>query len=359
MQIPRHPQLKISQRREFVEENFLRPVRTAFTPEIPELWQQGLSEVERNWKRIYDHRNLESLRGYPVLDPHQILRTGLRDEGRFKKYLVCWMVMRLPWLYRTTNRENVSLSPSSQPQSGSSSTKVSSNRFPHSQEWRDYLTSVASRLGLLPAINHGSSSEGSRKRRKTTGSDLDTLFGIEWPDHIGAVDVTWQGSVVVTEADIGTGQFHIPSSTTKQIIWDLCEHNFRLEFLALDRCIWDRQRLSTVRAERREEMIRNCFPQQSLVLLNIPHYDMGLGAKGYEDRYEYVEAFREVLATWLGIGAQTLRTMSAVRREGQRVSGAYPDEVYAVERVAYRFYCQTFFDYFGRAPTVPRMMPTA
>jgi len=71
MQIPHHPQLKISQQREFVEENFLHPVRTAFTPKIPELWQQGLSE--RNWKRIYDHRNLESLRGYPVLDPHQIL----------------------------------------------------------------------------------------------------------------------------------------------------------------------------------------------------------------------------------------------------------------------------------------------
>lgn len=331
-----------------------------FTPMTPEMWQQGLSEVDRNWRRIYDHNNLESLRGYPVLDPHQILRMGTRDEGRFKKYLICWMVMRLPWLYRTTNRESApSSTTSSQRQPTPSSTKDSSDRFPRSQDWRDYLAAVASRLGLLQSVYHNSNPGGSNKRRKTTGSDLDALFGIEWPDHIGAVDVTWQGSVVVAEADFGTNQFIIPPSTIRQIIWDLCEHNFRLEFLALDRCIWARHRMSTSGAERREEMIRNCFPQQSLVLLNLPRNDIGLGAQMFEDRYEYVEAFREVLATWPGAGAQTLRTMSAVRREGGRVSEAYRDEVHAVERVAYRFYCQTFFDYFGRAPTVPHVLPSA
>jgi len=117
--------------------------------------------------------------------------------------------------------------------------------------------------------------------------------------------------------------------------------------------------MSTSGAERREEMIWNCFPQQSLVLLNLPRNDIGLGAQMFEDRYEYVEAFREVLATWPGAGAQTLQTMSAVCREGGRVSEAYWDEVHAVERVAYRFYCQTFFDYFGRAPTVPHVLPSA
>jgi len=159
---------------------------------------------------------------------------GTRDEGRFKKYLICWMVMRLPWLYRTTNWESTpSSTTSSQRQPTPSSTKDSSNRFPRSQDWRDYLAAVASRLGLLQSVYHNSNPGGSNKRRKTTGSDLDALFGIEWPDHIGAVDVTWQGSVVVAEADFGTNQFIIPPSTIRQIIWDLCEHNFCLEFLAV------------------------------------------------------------------------------------------------------------------------------
>jgi len=359
--IPRYPQLKITERREFLEENFLPPTHTDFTPETPKLWQQGLSRVQRSWKRIYDHSNLEALRGYPVLDPHQILRMGTRDEGRCKTYLVCWMVMRLPWLYRTTNRTSTPLSTtlaassSSHPQSTSSSVQKAPNRFPRSQEWRDYLASVAGRLGLLESVNHAG---GSNKRRKTTGNDLNTLFGIEWPDDVGAIDVTWQGSVVITEADLDTRQFNIPSSTIREIVWDLSEHNFRLEFLALNRCIWPRQQMSTSAAERREEMIRCCFPQQSLILLNLPRYDLGLGAQGFEDRYEYVEAFQEVLATWPGSGAEALRGMTAVRREGKRVSEAHGEEVYAIERVAYRFYCQTFFDYFGRAPTIPCLLPT-
>jgi len=323
---------------------------------MPSLWQQGLSAVQRDWKHIYDHGNLESLRGYPVLDPHQLLQLGTRDEGRFKRYLICWMVIQLPWLYRTTNRSSTPSATSAT--SATSSAKKTSDCFPHSQEWRDYLTSVASRLGLVQSVHHTSNPEGSNKRRKTLGNDLDALFGLEWPDHIGAVDVTWQGSVVVTETDLQTLQFNIPVSTIREILWDLSEHNFRLELLALDRCIWDRQRMSASGAERREEMIRNCFPQQSLVLLDLLRYDMGLGARGFEDRYEYVEAFHEVLATWPGAGAESLRSMSAVWREGQRVSGAESDEVYAVERVAYRFYCQTFFDYFGRAPTVPHVLPT-
>ena len=32
-------------------------------------------------------------------------------------------------------------------------------------------------------------------------------------------------------------------------------------------------------------------------------------------------------------------------------------DVREVERVAYLFYCQTFFDYFGRAPSIPRILP--
>ena len=85
--------------------------------------------------------------------------------------------------------------------------------------------------------------------------------------------------------------------------------------------------------------------------------DEGLAARRWEDRAEYVEAFRVLLASWPVPGAEVLGQMSAGHWDKPSFSFRNQSAVEAVKRVAYRLYCQTFFEYTGRAPTIPCSLP--
>jgi len=291
-----------------------------------------------------------------VLDPSQILKGG----SRFDLYLTAWLIMRTHWLHRTTDRSSpteISSTPSS-----TSVNQPAVDRFPFGQEWRDFLTSIGSRIGLIgtmvPNTNHTANEPARKKRKKTSLHELDLLFGIDLPQNLGPINVYWQGSIVVTESNIQAHICSIPPAIATEIIWDLYEHNFRLEFLALDRCIQPRELMHTAAASERDDMIASCFPQCSLISIDLLRHDEGLGARSMEDRYEWVDNFRMVLALWPGAEATALATMSAVRRsKNGSVDEAFPAEVEAVERIAYLFYCQMFFDYFGRAASIPRILP--
>jgi hypothetical protein len=85
--------------------------------------------------------------------------------------------------------------------------------------------------------------------------------------------------------------------------------------------------------------------------------DEGLGAASWLDRMAYVEWFRQVVVGWPS-SPIALRKMTAADLSpcGTRCHSE-EQKVVAVERIAYPFYCQTFFNYFGRAATVPYHFP--
>ena len=90
----------------------------------------------------------------------------------------------------------------------------------------------------------------------------------------------------------------------------------------------------------------------------MPLRDMGLGAHDWKIRARHVEAFRDLLSSWPGEPAQQLKRMSAgVWVLGGSGFQGTERQVLAVERVAFPFYCQTFFNYFGHAATIPHIMP--
>lgn len=99
----------------------------------------------------------------------------------------------------------------------------------------------------------------------------------------------------------------------------------------------------------------NCFPNNSVINVTFPLTGVGLAAPDWGDRAEFVEAFRVVLAQWPGQEAKEL----AKKRAFVQGQGEPPVEemVTEVEGIAHKFYCQTFFDYFGRAPTIPHSVP--
>jgi len=170
-------------------------------------------------------------------------------------------------------------------------------------------------------------------------------------------DVFWQGKVVIKAAEVQVGTFMFPILIACQVMWDLFENNFRLELLTLDQAIVPRSS-NDYRALERDQMVMSVMPTGAFMMNHMLSRDMGLGAHDWKNRAQHVEAFRDLLGSWPGEPAQQLRRMSA----GTWVLGGSgfqgtEGQVLAVERVAFPFYCQTFFNHFGRVATIPHIMP--
>jgi hypothetical protein len=135
---------------------------------------------------------------------------------------------------------------------------------------------------------------------------------------------------------------------TAEILWDLFENNWRLEFLALDRVIKP-DKWKGEDAFERDRLIRNVFPGESYVVDSIPAKNIGLAAELIKERRLYVEAFRVIVSSW-PIAPAALSTWPL--REDTK-----PGDFVYVERACVLCYLQTFFDHFGRAPITPRRIP--
>ncbi|KDR74565.1 hypothetical protein GALMADRAFT_141585 [Galerina marginata CBS 339.88] len=295
-------------------------------------WSEALRRVRKEWQLVWDHDDLLLVRGYLVLDPFVFANEKLWEE-RMKVFLIGWLAIRAVWIYRTTSRLS------------------KRDQIPEPQQWKNYLMyCVGPRLGF-PAEQ-----KNPTKRIKTPAELLD-LFRLDLSNISGPVRLVWKRGVIATLQDVQNGNARISLQMTKEIIWDLYDLNFRLEMLALDRCVVPHEGLSEYAALERDLMVAACFYGMSFVRVDIPSTDEGLGAPAWEDRMEYVEAFRLLLCTWPGSPSGRLRSMSAITRTSSSSFSSTSHQVSAVKGIAYPFYCQTFFEYFGRAPSVPHQLP--
>ena len=147
------------------------------------------------------------------------------------------------------------------------------------------------------------------------------------------------------------GDLVLPQFVMQEAVWELYEQNFRLELLALDRCIVPRVDLAVTEQIAREEMVANVFPDARIIMHQLPPKDVGLGAVAWERRTEYVDNFRILLALWPNSPSSALQPLASSSRQ------VLESHLLATEKCLYDFYCQTFFIYFGRAPTVPAARP--
>ncbi|KDR65452.1 hypothetical protein GALMADRAFT_81847 [Galerina marginata CBS 339.88] len=141
-----------------------------------------------------------------------------------------------------------------------------------------------------------------------------------------------------------------------EVVWDLGEHNFRLELLTLDQCVIPRDAMTDSERAERDDMVYACFPNKFPVTQDFPTKDEGLGAAHWESRKSYVEAFALLLAVWPGREGGRLKFLC---QRGQALGSRsllVREQIEGLEKVAFPFYCQTFFEYFGRAPTIPRYL---
>ena len=269
--------------------------------------------------------------------------------------MICWLTIKPLWLNMATNHVG---------KDGKCSL------YPEPQDWRAFLTDLCGKMGLQVGSSGSQSCKDTSKskeaeeachgREKWRRTKDDTKrvdkFKLNTLLYTSPSDTFWQGKLLLTKDALKNNQFTVRSSVAKEIIWELFNQNFALELLALDWVIFPRGNMTDEEGMERDAKVSACFPDGIPVGMGYSMVDQGLGALRWRDRVEYVEAFRSLLSTWKG---ETVSEDVALRLGGLPlvVSTVTEQHVEALEMVAYAFYCQTFFDHFGRAPCVPCQLP--
>ena len=149
----------------------------------------------------------------------------------------------------------------------------------------------------------------------------------------------------------------ITPSVTAEVIWELREDTWHLELMALDQALapshWppadgDLVDTSPARHARlqRETAIRRVLPTRDgeelgeIFVTEIPNIDKGLASYHWLNRHGYLLALRELMLSWHKC------PQSIVDADISRVE--LPSR--KLERLLVNFYCESFFDTFGRAP---------
>ncbi len=130
-----------------------------------------------------------------------------------------------------------------------------------------------------------------------------------------------------------------PLHIIKEIIWEIVEDNWRLELLALDRCVVSRHGMSKAEAGLRDKEVAACFPSSDFLVRVIPIWDISLGAKDVSDRVVLLKQFIKILAKWPVPKAEEFKYIKVTD-----INVVNPGYLEIVEKRAFLFYCQLFFN---------------
>ncbi|RDB23170.1 hypothetical protein Hypma_009677 [Hypsizygus marmoreus] len=269
-------------------------------------WAHGLSSV---WRPV-DHHGRYKL-GYAFPDANMIAGSlSHRNE-----LLITWLSRRTACVWREISNHFMGTSRAS------------------SQDWRDFL---GHRLSIAQASTTVTSAQRRRQKAQVFFAGVALLH---IPQQVMWFDVPHP----VNQP--------LPPSTTTEVLWDLFEQNFRFELLALDRVL-----SPTAWAPKegtflvRDEVIRQVIfdphgdPGGSYLIAGIPREDLGLAASKWNVRRTFVDNLRTVMTTWPSLQKISLPV------------GVVPDNEGAFlvfERAITAYYCQSFYEAFGRAPCLP------
>ncbi|KAK0475390.1 hypothetical protein IW261DRAFT_1422225 [Armillaria novae-zelandiae] len=131
----------------------------------------------------------------------------------------------------------------------------------------------------------------------------------------------------------------LPQEECQEILWELAEVNFHCEFKALHR--------RAIGPNVQNLPIMRCFPDGDHLpgQLDIGAANYGLADPLWLRRAPYIFAMKKAMQTWEDMPPSLL---SEVRMAGWTEKGFL-----LVEKTVANYYCDTFWQYFGRAPVLP------
>jgi hypothetical protein len=281
-------------------------------PPAISVWSDALAAVDTNPENIINQRSSPTDGGYVFPDPGLFI--GCATEEKTTQYLHQWLRLRSAFMYRL-------------------STASSSAQPLKSQVWRDLLN-----------FSDAKQPSGSKSTKASQRTEmLKELLG----DCLHETSVKLAPSDTVTrtfwrESELTSG-VPIDHHIVKEILYELFSLNFRYELLALH------SRAQSVDLGDQDAVVA-CFPEWSMLVVELAWGNIGLAADKLEDRLPYLLFMKRLMSTWAG------PIPEAIQSQDKSASCFSVAEIEELERQVARFYTQSFFNYFGRAAIVPHRL---
>jgi hypothetical protein len=142
-----------------------------------------------------------------------------------------------------------------------------------------------------------------------------------------------------------------PDKVVREILWELYEANFIHELQSLDRRACANLDLSdSAQLLERQIIIARCFPSSSFRCVTIPSENRGLAADDLARRFQFVTALIVVMQAWKGEKPIVIDTPV------EKFLSFTQAVLIHTEKVVTNYYCQQFFNYFGRAAQIPHRL---
>lgn len=296
------------------------PLSSPLSPFSIPAWSAGLQAVDQSPSLLAETSKSSKHFGHYAFPDPGLFVYPASDEKK-ARFIESWLRIREAWLMRITHETSLAMS---------------------GQNWRDLLAID------LSVIEEKSDTKAAKRRQKIRAiltPRSEHFLEIRTRSTAGE-PVTWQGNNYppgVLPAD------HI----VRGILWELYNLNFAYELLSLDRRACSESnlvRLNDLQLVQRQSMISKCFPVDPFFSRSLPERNCGLAAHDIEERLPFILRLVCVMQSWKG---DKPPIFNLAARSYQEIPG---NQALALEDAATKYYCQQFFNYFGRAALVPHRL---
>ncbi|KAL0569414.1 hypothetical protein V5O48_012549 [Marasmius crinis-equi] len=290
-------------------------VESPFTPDVPHVWVQALGSIDKS--RRPPKADVTN-GGYVFPDPGMVL---FSPPEKMTRVLSAWLRLRDVLIFRVTMAPCLA--------SGAWSP----------QQWR---------LLLAVSDSHPSKSGTYMAQQRQVVKDL---LG-ECLTHYNLTHEPIQHSYFTWRNKRYPLKELANAAIAREIVYELFELNFRSEFDALDQKL-RKPNSPTSHPTSASATVQSCFPgtatATSLLEIDWKQVHGGLATLDLTQRGAYIRKMCLAMKDWPG-GLRGLELLQGSVQES---------ELRKTEEWATRFYCQTFYENFGRPPIIPHSLSAA
>ncbi|KAF9042145.1 hypothetical protein BJ165DRAFT_1546236 [Panaeolus papilionaceus] len=292
------------------------PYDSPFAPYPIPAWTEQLRKVDRSRPPSFDRLPYGTHYAFPDPGLFMSVKTDTKRQFMIEQYCRIANV----WVLRTHQAPGKAMS---------------------NQQWRELL-SIDFRL---PPSQWAAGSTYTASRHRETLKQL-----VPPGCTIRAISPTEPFVLMGPEESYPSGTLP-PNESLRKFAFFLYWLNFRSEVIALDAIAHEDLNLKDPQAVLlREQRVNALFPVETLLLPLFDPPNIGLVADTIRGRLPFLRTFAKLMSSWKG-------DKPAIFRLGRPQAGAddhiSQGDAMALEKEVAGFYCQQFFNYFGRAAQIP------
>jgi len=297
--------------------NKFLPLDSPFAPFSIPAWSAGLQAVDQSPSRLLEASKTFIHYGHYTFPDPGLFITPVAGKKAPVQYIEPWLRLRDTWLMRLAKEPSLATS---------------------NQHWRTFL-----------AANLKAPAGGQTKAAKRIRDTLDLI--IPQSDAYSGVKMQQSsGPFVWQDKEYPPGVLP-PEGVIREILWELYELNFIRELVSLDhRACAELDLSDTAQLLDRQTKITKCFPIESFQHVTIPSRNCGLAADDLGERFACIRALFLVMKSWRGDQPKIFEASE------ENVRNFSKQAALAFENLVAKYYCQQFFNYFGRAAQIPHCL---